>query len=253
MTNEEKAMEISSHRTSLDYEIMAYDGALEMAKWKDQQHAKDCESLVGLAVEEARQVFIDEACEIVRDLANEYFGDWEQSCKFEDKFRNAMTKKTNPLFEQCLANVNPKTREEVRKNIEALANCDQQKVRQYSESRILALPADVNEDGEVFYLNSDLGTADDEHNGLSGEIEMAYCNGYGQALLDNKSPWHKVSEELPPVDTEVVCKMKGVPHTEHFVCKWDGKYWLHWAYFGRTIQSWCGLSDGWEVVEWKEI
>lgn len=101
----------------------------------------------------------------------------------------------NELFEKCLANVDPETREEVRRNMDAVANCDQSKARQYSENRILAIPADVNEDGEVFYLNSDLGTADDEHNGLSGEIEMAYCNGYGQALLDNKNPWHKVSEE----------------------------------------------------------
>lgn len=33
---------------------------------------------------------LNKACEIVCDLANEYFGDWEQSCKFEDKFRKAM-------------------------------------------------------------------------------------------------------------------------------------------------------------------
>lgn len=61
--------------------------------------------------------------------------------------------------------------------------------------------------------------------------------------------WHKASEELPPVDTEVVCKMKGVPHTEHFICKWDGKYWWHWSYFGQGIQGWFGLNTGWEVVE----
>lgn len=33
---------------------------------------------------------LNKACEIVRDLANEHFGDWEQSCKFDDKFRKAM-------------------------------------------------------------------------------------------------------------------------------------------------------------------
>ena len=33
---------------------------------------------------------IDKACEIVRNIANEYFGDWEQSCKVEDTFRKAM-------------------------------------------------------------------------------------------------------------------------------------------------------------------
>ena len=35
---------------------------------------------------------IDKACEIVRNIANEYFGDWEQSCKVEDTFRKAMEK-----------------------------------------------------------------------------------------------------------------------------------------------------------------
>ena len=35
---------------------------------------------------------INKACEIVRNIANEYFGDWEQSCKVEDTFRKAMEK-----------------------------------------------------------------------------------------------------------------------------------------------------------------
>ena len=42
------------------------------------------------AIEWARRGLIDEACEIVRNIANEYFGDWEQSCKVEDTFRKAM-------------------------------------------------------------------------------------------------------------------------------------------------------------------
>ena len=42
------------------------------------------------AIEWARRELIDEACEIVRNIANEYFGDWEQSCKFEDTFRKAI-------------------------------------------------------------------------------------------------------------------------------------------------------------------
>ena len=67
------------------------------------------------------------------------------------------------------------------------------------------------------------------------------------------NPWHKVSEGLPPVNTEVVCKMKGVPYTEHFVRKWDGKFWWTWNYCGETKQGWFGLNRGWEVVEWKEI
>ena len=42
------------------------------------------------AIEWARKQTIYEACEIVRNIANEYFGDWEQSCKVEDTFRKAM-------------------------------------------------------------------------------------------------------------------------------------------------------------------
>ena len=71
--------------------------------------------------------------------------------------------------------------------------------------------------------------------------------------LEEGNPWHKVSEKLPPVDTEVVCKMKGVPHTEHFICKWDGKFWWHWNYYDKYTQGWFGLNRGWEIVEWKEI
>ena len=39
---------------------------------------------------EQKVIDIDKACEIVRNIANEYFGDWEQSCKVEDTFRKAM-------------------------------------------------------------------------------------------------------------------------------------------------------------------
>ena len=39
---------------------------------------------------EQKAIDIDRACEIVRNIANEYFGDWEQSCKVEDTFRKAM-------------------------------------------------------------------------------------------------------------------------------------------------------------------
>ena len=42
------------------------------------------------AIEWARRELIDEACKIVRNIANEYFGDWEQSGKVEDTFRNTM-------------------------------------------------------------------------------------------------------------------------------------------------------------------
>ena len=42
------------------------------------------------AIEWTRRELIDEACEIVRNIANEYFGDWEQSCKVEDTFRKSI-------------------------------------------------------------------------------------------------------------------------------------------------------------------
>ena len=42
------------------------------------------------AIEWARRKLIDEACKIVRNIANEYLGDWEQSCKVEDTFRKAI-------------------------------------------------------------------------------------------------------------------------------------------------------------------
>ena len=42
------------------------------------------------AIEWARRELIDKACKIVCNIANEYFGDWEQSCKVEDTFRKAM-------------------------------------------------------------------------------------------------------------------------------------------------------------------
>ena len=42
------------------------------------------------AIEWTRKEVIDKACKIVRNIANDYFGDWEQSCKVEDTFRKAM-------------------------------------------------------------------------------------------------------------------------------------------------------------------
>ena len=42
------------------------------------------------AIEWARRELIDKACEIVRNIINEYFGDEEQSCKVEGTFRKTM-------------------------------------------------------------------------------------------------------------------------------------------------------------------
>ena len=39
---------------------------------------------------EQKDIDIEKACEIVRNIANEYFGDWKQFCKVEDTFRKAM-------------------------------------------------------------------------------------------------------------------------------------------------------------------
>ena len=42
------------------------------------------------AIEWTRRELIDKACEIVRNIINEYFKDGEQSCKVEGTFRKAM-------------------------------------------------------------------------------------------------------------------------------------------------------------------
>ena len=44
------------------------------------------------AIEWTRRELIDKACEIVRNIINEYFGDEEQSYEVEDTFRKAMEK-----------------------------------------------------------------------------------------------------------------------------------------------------------------
>lgn len=90
MTNEEKAMEIVSGFDAIGMLV-------EMAEWKDKQHAKECESLVGLAVKESRQVFIDKACEFLNErlyptvkVLNEDLVDVIDRWELIDEFRNAM-------------------------------------------------------------------------------------------------------------------------------------------------------------------
>lgn len=63
-----------------------------MAEWKDQQHAKECESLVGLAVKEARRVFVEKACEWISNMSIEYAEMIEKGhCNWiADDFREAM-------------------------------------------------------------------------------------------------------------------------------------------------------------------
>lgn len=53
-----------------------------------KESANEVGYIVGATEQKAKD--IEKACEIVRNIANEYFGDWEQSCKVEDTFRKAM-------------------------------------------------------------------------------------------------------------------------------------------------------------------
>ena len=65
-----------------------YEREVAFAEWY-HQNGKGTPTFSD-AIEWARRELIDEACKIVRNIANEYFGDWEQSCKVEDTFRKAM-------------------------------------------------------------------------------------------------------------------------------------------------------------------
>ena len=65
-----------------------YEREVAFAEWY-HQNGKGTPTFSD-AIEWARRELIDNACEIVRNIANEYFGDWEQSCKVEDTFRKAM-------------------------------------------------------------------------------------------------------------------------------------------------------------------
>ena len=65
-----------------------YDREVAFAEWY-HKNGKGTPTFSD-AIEWARRKLIDEACEIVRNIANEYFGDWEQSCKVEDTFRKSI-------------------------------------------------------------------------------------------------------------------------------------------------------------------
>ena len=65
-----------------------YDREVAFAEWYNK-NGKGTPTFSD-AIEWARRELIDEACEIVRNIANEYFGDWEQSCKVEDTFRKSI-------------------------------------------------------------------------------------------------------------------------------------------------------------------
>ena len=65
-----------------------YDREVAFANWY-HQNGKGTPTYSD-AIEWTRRELIDKACEIVRNIINEYFGDGEQSCKVEDTFRKAM-------------------------------------------------------------------------------------------------------------------------------------------------------------------
>ena len=65
-----------------------YDREVAFADWY-HQNGKGTPTYSD-AIEWTRRELIDKACEIVRNIINEYFGDGEQSCKIEDTFRKAM-------------------------------------------------------------------------------------------------------------------------------------------------------------------
>ena len=65
-----------------------YEREVAFAEWY-HQNGKGTPTFSD-AIEWARRKLIDKACEMVRNIANKYFGDWEQSCKVEDTFRKAM-------------------------------------------------------------------------------------------------------------------------------------------------------------------
>ena len=97
---------------------------------KDEQikMLKEQRAVLRASNEKFRKEFIDKACRwLVEHSHNSDTQDgitctpvMTEGTLIED-FRKAMTAKTNPLFEKCLANVNPETRAEVRKNMD-LAN-----------------------------------------------------------------------------------------------------------------------------------
>lgn len=86
---EQKAIDEEVRLKKCDDMIKAeYEREVAFADWY-HQNGKGTPTYSD-AIELARRKLIDEACKIVRNIANEYFGDWEQSCKVEDTFRKAM-------------------------------------------------------------------------------------------------------------------------------------------------------------------
>ena len=104
-TIEERAKEYASKKSDISlspaynealaniYEEAYIAGATEQKAINDAECVNQVLMGKGSAINHYKQGYhdaIDKSCEIVRNIANEYFGDWEQSCKIEDTFRKAM-------------------------------------------------------------------------------------------------------------------------------------------------------------------
>lgn len=99
-------------------------GATEQKKIDDEENGKALLYCTDKTAERVKKEMIDKACEWFADYLFEigYPDDWCRDSKAqmngEQRFRKAMEGKRNPLFDSCLAKVDPEIREEVRRNME---------------------------------------------------------------------------------------------------------------------------------------
>lgn len=90
-----------------------------------------------------QEQFIDKACDLLWDIVAPYVNTSEDCEVIQDAFRKAMTTKTNPLFKQALANVDPETRAEVRGNMDAVVKESLITAGNDAESRFIGKACDA--------------------------------------------------------------------------------------------------------------
>ena len=73
-----------------EYSLKSFDGSNRIKESILELRESAIEEGYMAGAYDQKAIDIEKACEIVRNIANEYFGDWEQSCKVEDTFRKAM-------------------------------------------------------------------------------------------------------------------------------------------------------------------